>query len=121
MRHGFLALLVVLGLVAVADAQPLRNVVSWTDNATNEVGQEVWRKVGAIGDMTNPWLKIADVSANITTYVDVAVVEGSEYCYRVRAGNEAGNSPFSADTAQSCRRIPFSTAPATPTGITVSP
>ncbi len=68
-------------------------VLAWTDNSGNEQGFSVQRKKGATGTYT----EIATRGANVTTYTDndSALIDGTQYYYKVRAYNTAGNSPFS--------------------------
>jgi hypothetical protein len=67
--------------------------LAWTDNANNESGFKVQRKQGATGAYT----QIATTGANVTTYTDndSALVDGTQYYYKVCAYNSAGDSPFS--------------------------
>lgn len=45
---------------------------------------------------TDAWTQIAQVGANVTQYQDkTGLKPNTGYIYRVRAGNEAGNSPYS--------------------------
>jgi hypothetical protein len=65
--------------------------LTWTDNATDELGFRIQRARGARG----AWMRIASVGADVTRFVDRSVVPGKVYRYRVRAYNEAGRSPWS--------------------------
>ena len=65
--------------------------LKWTDNATNEVGFKLERKVGLNGT----WTEIATIGPNITTYNNTGLTTGTTYSYRVRAYNSAGNSAYS--------------------------
>ncbi|MGH7981647.1 MAG: fibronectin type III domain-containing protein, partial [Candidatus Udaeobacter sp.] len=66
--------------------------LAWTDNSNNETGFKVQRK-GATGIYTT----IRTVAANVTTYTDSdsALLDGTQYYYKVCATNSAGDSPFS--------------------------
>gem|GEM_PF-5645972 len=68
-------------------------VLAWTDNSGNEQGFSIQRKKGATGT----YAEIATRGANVTTYSDndSALIDGTQYYYKVRAYNTAGNSPFS--------------------------
>src|SRR6266487_422602 len=67
--------------------------LAWTDNSNNETGFIIQRKKGATGTYT----EIGTRGANITTYSDndATLLDGTQYYYKVRAYNTAGNSPFS--------------------------
>ncbi|MEP0841575.1 MAG: right-handed parallel beta-helix repeat-containing protein, partial [Phycisphaerae bacterium] len=93
-----------LGL-AVADG---RVVLSWTDNADNEDGYEVWRYDGS-----SKWAAIGTVAADVAGYVDDAVVAGGSYCYRVRAFNAAGAGPYGS---LKCISVPRTTTSGGDTG-----
>src|SRR5439155_14317919 len=68
-------------------------VLGWTDNANNETGFKIQRKKGATGT----YAQIATLGANVTTYsdTDTALLDGTQYYYKVSAYNSAGDSPFS--------------------------
>ena len=67
--------------------------LAWTDNAGNESGFRIQRKKGATGT----YAEIATPGWNVTTYTDDdnALLDGTQYYYKVCAYNPAGNSPFS--------------------------
>ena len=65
--------------------------LSWVDQAANEVGFKIERKVNATGT----FVQLAVVEANTTTYKDTDLAVGVTYCYRIQAFNAAGSSPFS--------------------------
>lgn len=83
--------------------------LAWTDNANNEVGFSIERRLsgGTFG-------QIAQVPANTTSYIDTTVATAT-YDYRVNAFNTAGNSPFS-NTATIAVVVP----PVSPTVLTPS-
>ena len=55
------------------------------DNCNGETGMEVYRG----GSISGPWTKIADLSANSTTFTDLAAPFGVVYYFvRCVAGNE---------------------------------
>ncbi|PYJ65066.1 MAG: hypothetical protein DME76_18780 [Verrucomicrobia bacterium] len=67
-------------------------ILAWTDNSGNESGFKIQRKQGATGTYT----QIATPGANVTTYTDSsALLDGTQYYYKVCASNSAGDSPFS--------------------------
>jgi hypothetical protein len=67
--------------------------LSWVDNSSDEDGFSIERKVGANG----VYSVVATVGANVTTYADTNLANGTIYCYRVNAFNSAGSSPYSPE------------------------
>ncbi len=64
--------------------------LSWVDNSVTEESFSIERAIG-IGS----FLPLAEVSANVTNYVDEEIGTGLNYQYRVLASNEGGNSDYS--------------------------
>ncbi len=69
---------------------------SWTDNADNETGYKVLRKVGIGGT----FFEIASLPANTTSYANTGLNPGVTYDYHVQAYNLAGYSDFVGTTVQ---------------------
>jgi len=67
--------------------------LTWTDNSGNETGFKLERKTGSGGTYS----QIATPSANATSYNDTGLANGTEYYYRIRATNTAGDSSYSAE------------------------
>jgi hypothetical protein len=110
------ALLMFGALMFVAPAAAAgQNVLTWVDNANNEVDQIIERKAVACATV-GTFVLLNTVGANVITYTDLAVVEGGTYCYRVAARNSAGTSPYS-NTAQ--RTVP-TTLPSAPSGLIIN-
>ncbi|HEY0009228.1 MAG TPA: PQQ-dependent sugar dehydrogenase, partial [Tepidisphaeraceae bacterium] len=65
----------------------------WTDNATNEVGYRIERRVG-----TASWVQMAVIGA-YSSYRDTRVTAGTTYEYRVRAHRWDVNSSYSNTAA----------------------
>src|SRR5207249_12186656 len=67
--------------------------LAWTDNSNNETGFKIQRKQGATGIYTT----IKTTAAYITTYTDSdsALLDGTQYYYKVSATNSAGDSAYS--------------------------
>jgi len=65
--------------------------LAWRDNVKNEDGFVIERKTGTSG----PWTEIARVARNVTTYDNHGLWSGTDYAYRVRAFNLAGESAWS--------------------------
>jgi len=89
--------------------------LSWKDNANNESGFEVQRKLGSTGT----WTSLTELAGNAVTYVDSGLQYGILYCYRVRAFNTAGNSGFSNEACASIVQPP-QPAPTSPTELKVT-
>ena len=79
------------GLAATAAGQTQINL-AWTDNSNNEDGFEIDRCQGA---GCSSFAQIATVGANVTTYSNTGLSNGTSYSYRVRANNASGDSPNS--------------------------
>lgn len=77
------------GLTATAVSRT-RIDLSWTDQSNNEERFKIERKRG-----TGSFTQIATVGPNVTTYSSTGLVRNTQYSYRVRAHNSAGNSAYS--------------------------
>lgn len=84
--------------------------LSWADLSANESSFEVERG----SSTTDTFSKVASLPANTTTYEDKNLTDNTPYCYRIRAGNAAGNSAF---TEVVCATTPLA-PPAAPTDLT---
>jgi len=65
--------------------------LSWIDNSNNETGFRIERKTGSNGT----YAEIATVGADTTSYQSMGLSASTNYYYRVRAYNSAGNSGYS--------------------------
>ena len=66
--------------------------LDWTDNSDNETGFEIERSTtGSSG----PYTLLASVSPDAVSYTDLGLAPATEYCYRVRATGDQGNSGYS--------------------------
>ena len=72
-----------------------RLTLSWTDHAGNETGFKIERKTGAAGTFA----QIATVAENATSFLDAGLSAATLYCYRVRATNSLGDSPYSNEAS----------------------
>ena len=75
--------------------------LTWADNSHDENGFDIERRVEASGEF---WL-LATLPANQNSYTDTNLANGTTYCYRVRAFNSIGGSPYSN---QACATTPVS-------------
>jgi len=113
-RIGLLTLSLV-GVLIPAVSVAGQNVLTWTDNASNEQNFNIERKAEACAGGA-AFVPLATVGIDIVTFTDLGVTEGTTYCYRVNASNTAGASAFSNTAA---RTVPFS-VPASPSALTVN-
>jgi hypothetical protein len=89
--------------------------LSWT-GVSSEIGYEVWRAVESCATVTAQDFVLWDTrSANITSYLDdeygTGLTPSQDYCYRVRAFNTNGESPFSTSVEGSGPCFPASDPP----------
>jgi len=109
-----LAAVMALALGAEANAQtclqrsltdPLTLTLNWVDNADNETGFVVERKLnGGTFDVL-----ISITGGNITQYVDSTVnraLVANTYTYRVKAFNDVGPSPYSNEACATFAPLP---------------
>src|SRR4029077_7165516 len=73
----------------ISQAASLR--LSWVDNSQNENGFDVERKAGTNGVFST----VVTLGSNVTSYTDANLSDSTTYCYRVRAFNSVGGSPYS--------------------------
>jgi len=78
-----------LSLPVCADAAQI--AIAWSDNALNEDGFAIERRVQAGG----AFAQLTLLGPNAAAYIDSSVVAGTAYCYRVRAYNAVGASGYS--------------------------
>jgi hypothetical protein len=65
--------------------------LTWDDNSSDETGFKIERALNGSTSFT----QVATVAPNVTSYVDSGLSAGTQYSYRVRAYNEAGDSAYS--------------------------
>jgi len=65
--------------------------LSWVDNATDEDGFKIERKIDSRGS----YIQIATVDPDTVAYRDEGLSEGTAYHYRVLAFNSSGDSAYS--------------------------
>jgi fibronectin type 3 domain-containing protein len=76
--------------------------LAWTDNSDNETGFKIERKTGANGTYS----QIALVDANVTSFSDTGLSNGTQYFYRVRATNSGGDSAYSNEANATTPTVP---------------
>ena len=101
--------------------------LTWTDNSNNEDSFKIERKLGQAGTFN----QVATVGTNVISYTDSGLTDGTNYCYRLRAFNAAGDSAYSNEDCGSTSTITgaaselvFSTQPGNGTpgqGLAVQP
>ncbi|NOT57246.1 MAG: hypothetical protein HOP18_21800 [Deltaproteobacteria bacterium] len=65
--------------------------LSWGDASSNEDGFKIERKIGTTGT----YAQVATTAVNTTAYPDTTLANSTQYCYRVKAYNTAGDSGYS--------------------------
>ncbi|MFH1226477.1 MAG: SBBP repeat-containing protein, partial [Planctomycetota bacterium] len=89
-------------LTATAVSSTQINLI-WTDNSANEDGFKLERKTRLNGTYS----VIAIIAtANVTSYSDTGLVASTQYYYRVRAYNAAGNSAYSGEVSAPTQEPP---------------
>jgi len=66
--------------------------LSWTDNSDNEQSFKIDRRQSG----TDPWVRIAEPSADVVSHTDTGLPADTIFYYKIKAWNEAGNSAYSA-------------------------
>ncbi|MGE0682891.1 MAG: Ig-like domain-containing protein, partial [Candidatus Binatia bacterium] len=105
--------------VSSSNASAAQLTLTWTDTSNNEDGFKIERKAG----ITGAFAQLATVGANATSYADGSVINGTTYCYRVRAHNTAGDSGYTNEacsTASADTQTPTVSLTAPSNGATVS-
>jgi titin len=69
--------------------------LAWLDNASNEDGFKIERKVGSTGS----YAEVATLNANVTSYADNNLAANTAYFYRLRAFNAGGQSNYSGEAS----------------------
>ncbi|MBA3482733.1 MAG: fibronectin type III domain-containing protein, partial [Pirellulales bacterium] len=87
--------------------------LTWQDNATNETGFVIERKIGA-----GSYSTLTTVGADVTSYTNTGLSDGTTYTYRVLAQNAAGSSGYSNEASATTPTAPA--IPATPTGLSAT-
>jgi hypothetical protein len=97
---------------ATATATAYNSVtVRWSDNSANETGFKLERSGNGVD-----YAEIATLGAGATSMVDNGVIASSNYYYRVRAYNSAGNSAYS-NVATVTTPVASAPVPAAPSSV----
>ncbi len=94
------------GLAVTAITGPKAHL-TWTDNASNEDGFQIYRNING-----GAYALLATVGANVTTYDNSPVTGGWTYGYKVRAYNIGGSSAFAGP-----QTVLIPSIPAAPSGL----
>src|SRR5206468_1888034 len=88
--------------------------LAWSDNSANETQFKIERSSDGVS-----FTQTTTVAANVTTYSNTGLAAGTQYYYRVRANNAAGDSAYS-NVANATTSTSTSTTPAAPSNLTGS-
>jgi formylglycine-generating enzyme required for sulfatase activity len=81
--------------------------LAWKDNANNEAGYQIERKVGTNGT----YVPVGTAAANAESFNDLSLAQGTTYFYRIRATNNIGTSEYSAEASATTSSIATSFVP----------
>jgi len=90
-RLSVLTLLLLAAMLWCGEAAAAGLKLTWADNSINEDGFKIERRQGQAATFS----QVATVVANVSSYTDSGLTDGTTYCYRVRAFNAAGDSAYS--------------------------
>ena len=93
---------VLVGLMAAVPTLAAQLTLTWTDNADNESGFRIERRLNPTGSYS----EITTLGPNVTSYADTTVAAGQGYCYRLRAYNAEGNSGYSNEACGTAATLP---------------
>ena len=112
-----------LSVMAQAVPQP-KLTTNWTDNSADEGGFKVERcaptaSILCTSTSTN-FSQVATPAAGVTTHDDTGLPEAMAFCYRVRAYNTGGDSPYSNIACRTTRSAVVVSKVGTGTGTVTS-
>lgn len=81
--------------------------LAWTDQSDNETGFRIERAEGQGGAFS----EIDLTGSNVANYEDTGLSASIEYCYRVRAYNDVGDSAFTSEVCATTDSEPPPTSP----------
>ncbi|MFA5794765.1 MAG: putative Ig domain-containing protein, partial [Candidatus Brocadiia bacterium] len=74
--------------------------LSWQDNSSDESGFKIEQKIGS-----GSYTQIASLAADVVSYNNTGLVDGTIYYYRVRSYTAAGNSAYTNEVSASTTGI----------------
>lgn len=121
LRTPLVAAIVAVVAFGAAEGLAAQLTLTWIDNSDGAAAFSIERRNGA-----SAFAEIASVAPGDSTFVDTTLAPGSTYCYRVRAFDAFGESPYSDEA---CGATPYTitvsragrgvgTVTSTPGGIT---
>ncbi|MCE7065985.1 fibronectin type III domain-containing protein [Dyadobacter sp. CY326] len=90
--------------------------LTWADASNNESGFQLERSLDG-----KTFSKIADLAANAVTFQNTGLAPATDYFYRIRAINAAGNSPYSDIVSAKTQNIPVPDRPENFTAVPIAP
>jgi chitodextrinase len=95
--------------------------LSWKDNASNEIGYEIWRREKISETAFSSWEMPGLTAANAASFTDINLIPQRTYQYKIRAVSTAARSAYTpADGALEAVTTPDTQAPAAPTNLTAT-
>lgn len=88
--------------LAVSSVSYTKVTLTWTDISGDETGFSIERKVGAGGTYS----QVTTVGANVTTYTNASLTQGTDYYYRVRTYNSPNYSDYSNEVGATTPILP---------------
>jgi hypothetical protein len=78
--------------------------LSWTDNAPNETGFRIERRLAS-----GEWVLATSLGLNVVSWQDIGLISGATFTYRVTAFNTTGSSAPSAERSVTIPTFNFTT------------
>jgi len=76
--------------------------LNWADDSNNEDGFKIERRTSTTGS----WDQIVTVNSGLSYYLDINLTTNTQYFYRIRAYNSAGNSSYSNEAFATTGSLP---------------
>ena len=116
MKILILAFLLILALLlTVNSARAASLTLTWDDNSTNEQGFNIYRREAPL---TSQFVEIDSVGPDISTWIDINVIEEVVYCYEVKAYNAEGESAAALEKCAMTKTKPPDVPPGPPGRVT---